>query len=124
MGETTDHGRLETAFTKHFVPWARQVGLTGKLALALAIATVASGISTYMAWTGSAPHIPNPRVVLILLIIDLALVLSLGALIARHLVRLWMARREGSAGSRLHSRFVAMFSIVAVAPAIIVALFS
>ena len=124
MGEITDHGRLETAFTKHFVPWARQVGLTGKLALALALATVASGIATYMAWTGSAPHIPNPRVVLILLIVDLALVLSLGALIARHLVRLWMARREGSAGSRLHSRFVAMFSIVAVAPAIIVALFS
>ncbi|PPR69861.1 MAG: hypothetical protein CFH00_00163, partial [Alphaproteobacteria bacterium MarineAlpha1_Bin1] len=40
MGEITDHGRLETAFTKHFVPWARQVGLTGKLALALALATV------------------------------------------------------------------------------------
>ncbi len=35
-----------------------------------------------------------------------------------------MARRAGSAGSRLHSRFVAMFSLVAVTPAIIVALFS
>ncbi len=124
MVETTDRGRLETAFAESFMPWARQVGLSGKLAIALAIATVASGMATYTAWTGSAPQTPNPRVVLILLVVDLVLVLSLGALIARHMVRLWVARRAGSAGSRLHSRFVAMFSLVAVTPAIIVALFS
>ena len=124
MVETTDRSRLETAFTEIFVPWARQVGLSGKLAVALALATVASGVATYTAWTGSAPHTPNPRVVLILLIIDLVLVLSLGALIARHMVTLWVARRAGSAGSRLQSRFVGMFSLVAVAPAIVVALFS
>jgi len=124
MVEATDRSRIETAYTKIFLPWARQAGLSGKLAIALALATVASGIATYTAWTGSAPQIPNPRVVLILLIVDLVLVLSLGALIARHLVRLWMARRQGSAGSRLHSRFVAMFSLVAVTPAIIVAIFS
>ncbi|MFP6772183.1 MAG: PAS domain-containing sensor histidine kinase [Alphaproteobacteria bacterium] len=124
MVETTDRGRLETAFAESFVPWARQVGLSGKLAFALALATFASSMATYTAWTGSAPQAPNPRVVLILLIIDLVLVLSLGALIARHMVRLWVARRSGSAGSRLHSRFVAIFSLVAVTPAIIVALFS
>ena len=124
MVETTDRGRLETAFAESFVPWARQVGLSGKLAFALALATFASGMATYTAWTGSAPQAPNPRVVLILLVTDLVLVLSLGAVIARHMVRLWAARRSGSAGSRLHSRFVAMFSLVAVTPAIIVALFS
>ncbi|MFP6699683.1 MAG: PAS domain-containing sensor histidine kinase [Alphaproteobacteria bacterium] len=124
MVETTDRGRLETAFAESFVPWARQVGLSGKLAFALALATFASGMATYTAWTGSAPQAPNPRVVLILLVTDLVLVLSLGAVIARHMVRLWVARRSGSAGSRLHSRFVAMFSLVAVTPAIIVALFS
>ncbi|MBT3533044.1 MAG: PAS domain-containing sensor histidine kinase [Rhodospirillaceae bacterium] len=124
MVETTDKSRLETAFAETFVPWARQVGLSGKLAFALALATFASGMATYTAWTGSAPQTPDPRVVLILLVIDLVLVLSLGALIARHMVRLWVARRAGSAGSRLHSRLVAMFSLVAVTPAIIVALFS
>lgn len=124
MVETTDRSRIEAVYIENFVPWARRVGLSGKLAIALAAATVASGIATYTAWTGSAPQIPNPGVVLILLILDLVLLLSLGALIARHLVRLWVARREGSAGSRLHSRFVAMFSLVAVTPAIIVALFS
>jgi two-component system, NtrC family, nitrogen regulation sensor histidine kinase NtrY len=124
MVETNDRSRLEAAFADSFVPWARRVSLSGKLPIALAIAAFASGLATYTAWTGSAPLTPNPRVVLILLIIDLVLVLSLGALIARHLVQLWVARRAGSAGSRLHTRFVAMFSLVAVTPAIIVALFS
>ncbi|MBT5079078.1 MAG: PAS domain-containing sensor histidine kinase [Rhodospirillaceae bacterium] len=124
MVDTTERSRLETVISDSFAPWARQVGLSGKLAVALALAALASSIATYTAWTGSAPQTPNPRVVLFLLIIDLVLVLSLGALIARHLVRLWVARRAGSAGSRLHMRFVAMFSLVAVTPAIIVALFS
>ena len=124
MAETTERSRLETTFADSFVPWAREVGLSGKLAVVLALAALASSIATYTAWTGSAPQTPNPRVILILLIIDLVLVLSFGALIARHMVRLWVARRAGSAGSRLHTRFVAMFSLVAVTPAIIVALFS
>jgi two-component system nitrogen regulation sensor histidine kinase NtrY len=124
MVETNERSRLEAAFADNFVPWARQVSLSGKLPVALALAAFASGLATYTAWTGSAPLTPNPRVVLILLIIDLVLVLSLGALIARHLVQLWVARRAGSAGSRLHTRFVAMFSLVAVTPAIVVALFS
>ncbi len=124
MVETNERSRLEAAFADTFVPWARQVSMSGKLPFALALAAFASGLTTYTAWTGSAPQTPNPRVVLILLIIDLVLVLSLGALIARHLVQLWVARRAGSAGSRLHTRFVAMFSLVAVTPAIIVALFS
>lgn len=124
MNETTERSRLEAAFADSFVPWARQVSLSGKLAITLALAALASGVVTYTAWTGSAPQTPNPKVVLILLIVDLVLVLSLGALIARHLVGLWVARRAGSAGSRLHTRFVAMFSLVAVTPAIIVALFS
>ncbi|MDP6346724.1 MAG: PAS domain-containing sensor histidine kinase [Alphaproteobacteria bacterium] len=124
MVETTDQTWLEVAFSRRFVPWAQRVRLTGKLAIGLALATAASGVATYTAWTGTAPQTPNPRLVLGLLVVDLVLVLSLGALIARQLVRLWVARRSGSAGSRLHGRFVALFSLVAVTPAIIVALFS
>lgn len=124
MVETHERSRLEAAFADNFVPWARQASMSGKLPIALAIAAFASGMATYTVWTGSAPLTQNSRVVLILLTIDLVLVLSLGALIARHLVQLWVARRAGSAGSRLHTRFVAMFSLVAVTPVIVVALFS
>ena len=44
--------------------------------------------------------------------------------IARRLVQLVLQLRQGSAGSRLHTRLVLLFSGVAVTPAIIVAVFS
>ena len=117
-------GTWDERLAARFVPWARRVRLTGKLAIALAVAAGVSGVATYTAWTGTAPLPPNPEVVLALLVVDLVLLTSLGALIARQLVRLWVERRSGSAGSRLHTRFVALFSLVAVAPAIVVAVFS
>ena len=109
---------------RRFVGWARRVGLSRKLAIALAIAAVASGTATYIALTGASPFGPEARTVLALMLTNLVLLLSLGALVARRLVKLWAERRRGSAGSRLHTRTVAMFSLVAVAPAIIITVFS
>ncbi|MBZ0324961.1 MAG: PAS domain-containing sensor histidine kinase, partial [Alphaproteobacteria bacterium] len=63
-------------------------------------------------------------ITVLLLNLDLVLLLALGAVVARAIVRLWAERRRRLAGSRLHVRFVVMFGIVAVTPAIIVALFS
>ena len=105
--------------------WATRVGLSRKLAFALALGAVISGIITYGALTGSlSPEGADPNTILLLLNIDLVLLLPLGALVAWRLVRLWIARRQGFAGARLQGRMVGMFSIVAVAPAIIVAVFS
>ena len=104
--------------------WARRVGLRRKLSIGLALAAVGAGVATYGSLTGNPPYGPEPRTVLVLLLIDLVLLLSLGALVARRLARLWAERRRGSAGSRLHTSFVAAFSAVAVAPVIIVAVFS
>ena len=50
-------------------------------------------------------------------------VLLLGAVLAGRLTRVWVERRRGSAGSRLHVRLVLLFGGVAVAPAIVVACF-
>ena len=104
--------------------WTRRTRLAGKLAMVLAVAAGAAGIATYAAWTAAGPQGPNPRVVLALLIVDLVLLLLLGALIARQLTRLWVERRSGSAGSKLHVRLVALFSVVAVVPAIVTVVFS
>ena len=104
--------------------WARRVGLARKLAITLALAALAAGIVTYAVFSGNPPDGPEPRTVLAILLVDLVLLLSLGAIVARGLVRLWAERRRGSAGSQLHVQLVAWFSIVAVAPAIIVAVFS
>jgi two-component system nitrogen regulation sensor histidine kinase NtrY len=40
------------------------------------------------------------------------------------MVQVWLERRRGSAGARLHIRLVVVFSLVALAPAVTVALFS
>ena len=50
--------------------------------------------------------------------------LLLGAVLAGRLTRVWVERRRGSAGSRLHVRLVLLFGGVAVAPTIVVACFA
>src|SRR5690606_29108292 len=106
------------------VHWLRRPKVSAHLALALTVAAALSGPATYVA-TSSGPTIAaQPDLVLGLLYLDLILLLLLGALVARRVVQLIVARRQGLAGSRLHARLVAMFSLVAVAPAIVVAVFS
>lgn len=104
--------------------WLKRVQWPTFLGIGLALLAVASGIATYLTLTGSTPFVPTRGMVIALLLVNLAIVLTLLSLIAYRLVRLWIARRAGSAGARLHVRLVAMFSFVAVMPAIIVAVFA
>src|SRR5437868_14052005 len=104
--------------------WAGRIGLGRKLAFALAIPALASGIATYLALTGAPPIGPRPGVVLSLLYLDLVLLLALASLVAKRLVEVWAERRRGLAGSRLQVRLVGLFSLIAVLPTIIVAVFS
>lgn len=99
--------------------WARKVGLARKLALFLTLAVIPSVLATFMAMTVSGPVGPNPRTVMSLLGLDVGLMLALGAVVAIRIVALWRAGRRGSAGSKLHLRFVVLFALVAVTPAIL-----
>src|ERR1700723_3789842 len=76
---------------------------------------------------GSSPSLSGPLgpaspLVVTLLWSNLVLILALGALIARKVVRL-VGAQSADAGARLHLRFVALFATAAVAPALVVALF-
>ena len=104
--------------------WMRRVHLERKLAVTLLIAAVSSGVATFVAMTENLPGRVEPWVIVLLINLDLVLLLCLGAVIARRLVILWVARKRGAAGSRLHVRMVALFSLVAVTPTIIVAILS
>ena len=99
-------------------------GLGRKLAVLLTIVALLSAFATYAAFTGMSPIGTDTRTVLILLQIDLVVFLLLGLVVARNLVGLWMERRRGQVGSRLHTRLVVLFSLIALAPAIIVSVFS
>ena len=92
-------------------------------AFSLAIAAAAAGIATYAVFTQSSLG-PNAPSILFLLNIDLVILLLLGFVVIHRIVKIWSARRRGSAGSQLHVRLAQLFGLISVAPAIIVALFS
>lgn len=104
--------------------WARKMGLERKLAIFLLAAAVVSSAATYLAMTGAFDIRPEPFTILVLLLINLCVLLLLGTVVAIRLVGLWMERRRGLAGARLHVRLVLWFSLIAVTPAILLAVFS
>ncbi len=120
---TAETAAFRASWTRRLLDWAHQAGLSRKLAVALAVAAVASGVVTYAVITDQG-FTPNPRTVLFLQLLNLILLLLLGAVVARRIVLLWAERRRGLAGSKLHVQLVVLFSAVAVAPAIVMAVFS
>ena len=111
--------------------WAAQIAqffsqrsLAGTLAIGIVVVAVVLGSLTYLTLTGLAPFAPSRWVVLSLLVANLATVLVLFGLIAWRIVRLVMERAKGAVGAKLHMRLVVMFSILAIMPAIIVAVFA
>src|SRR4051795_2389288 len=112
------------SLAQHVRGWTGGIGVWRKLAVALAAAALASGIATYLALTGAPPFGPRPTLVLSLLNLDLVLLLALAAVVAKRLFEVRAERRRNLAGSRLQVRLVGLFSLIAVLPTIIVAVFS
>ncbi|GMV63563.1 MAG: hypothetical protein AMXMBFR74_27310 [Parvibaculum sp.] len=92
--------------------------------IGLVVAAICLGSFTYMLLTGLTPFAPTRPVLISLLLANLAIVLVLFALIFWRLIRVILARISGTAGAKLHARLVTMFAVVAVMPAIIVAVFA
>src|SRR3979490_2634514 len=104
------------SLAQHVRGWTGGSGVWRRLAVALAAAALASGIATYLALTGAPPFGPRPTLVLLLLNLHLVLLPAAAAAVAEG--------RRGLAGSRLQVRLVGLFSLIAVLPTIIVAVFS
>jgi two-component system nitrogen regulation sensor histidine kinase NtrY len=92
--------------------------------LGVGLLAILSGAVTYGILSGLIPWTPGRGGLIVLLLINLTLGLSLGALIAWRLVRLWTERKSGRAGARLHVRLVTWFGTIAVVPAILIAIFA
>jgi two-component system nitrogen regulation sensor histidine kinase NtrY len=88
---------------------------------ALAAAITALAISLAASPRGPDSLSDTSRIVLGLLSFNLLLIAGLAGVIGWRVMRLIAARREP--GARLHLRFVAMFAVAAVTPAVVVALF-
>lgn len=96
------------------------------MGLALVVLAPVCAIFTYYLATSGGHGLETERspFLRVMLVIDFCLVLALIALIAWRIATLVLARRARSAGSRLHLRMVRMFTIIAVAPALLLGLFA
>ncbi|WP_036039511.1 sensor histidine kinase [Bradyrhizobium yuanmingense] len=80
-----------------------------------------SAFLTFLVLTGLSTIEPTPAVVRTFYLINAATILLLVGIIIRELWQLILARRRGRAAARLHVQIVSLFSIVAVLPAVLVA---
>ena len=109
---------------RNFVQRHADTIASGKVTFGLGLARRAAAIATYLSISDFSPFETSPQLVLGFLLLDLVLLLALATLVAWRLVALWMARRSGTAGSRLHVRLVILFGLVAIIPTIIMAVYS
>jgi two-component system, NtrC family, nitrogen regulation sensor histidine kinase NtrY len=99
-------------------------GLGGRsAAVSLALLAILAGAATYAWLAGFAPLSFNTRGWITgLLVADLVIAVALVALLAVRLTQLWLDRRRGAAGSRLHMRLVLVCSVFTITPTLIVAI--
>src|ERR1700756_3906802 len=87
-----------------------------------AVATaLLSAFLTFVVLTGLTPIEPTPDVVKSFLLINATTILLLVGIIAREVWQMVVARRRGRAAARLHVQIVSLFSVIAVLPAVLVA---
>ena len=88
---------------------------------AVAIALL-SAFLTFVVLSGLTPIEPTRQVVYSFLLINAATILLLVAIIIREVWQVIQARRRGRAAARLHVQIVSLFSVIAVLPAVVVAI--
>jgi two-component system, NtrC family, nitrogen regulation sensor histidine kinase NtrY len=92
--------------------------------LITAVLSLCSGLATFLILTGLTPIKPTDNVVVGVLLINLVLVLAMLAIIAWQVTGLWRARRRQAAGAQLHVRIVRLLSVIALVPAVLLAIFA
>src|SRR5665213_3519382 len=113
--------QITTAETALGQPPARrgETRILGPLAVGLALL---SAFATFVVLADLTPIAPTYYVVVSLLLANAATVILLLTIIVREVWQVVHARRTGRAAARLHVRIVGLFSIIAAAPAILVAI--
>ncbi|GMG83552.1 PAS domain-containing sensor histidine kinase [Paralimibaculum aggregatum] len=96
--------------------WLRRQGVIALVVLGPILATVT-------AWALGEDRL-GPGYVRLVLLVDLCYILALMALIALRVGSLVLARRRRRVGSQLHLRLTLVFALVALVPAVIVAIFA
>jgi two-component system nitrogen regulation sensor histidine kinase NtrY len=81
-----------------------------------------SAFLTFVVLTGLTRIDPTREVVVSFMLINAATILLLIGIIVREVWQVFQARRRGRAAARLHVQIVSLFSVIAVLPAVLVAI--
>ncbi len=97
----------------------------GKVAtLVLSAIALVTGTATFTLMARGLSLTRHLHLDIVFLLVNAVAVLLLGFALAAGVSRVWTDRRRGLAGARLHVRLVMLFSVVAVTPTIVVAIFA
>ena len=105
-------------------PGRRRRRLTVALGLVTVVLSLCSGLATYLILARLTPIVPTPPVAAGLRLIIVVVVLAMIVIIAWQVTGLWLARQRQAAGAQLHVRIVSLFSVIALVPAILLAIFA
>ena len=103
------------------IAWFSKGRNTRRIAYLIAACAAISGTATAMSMTGEKYDLQQ---VLYLLYVDMVFMILLAGLVIAKLTFLFQAQRRGKAGAGLHTQLVIMFSLIAVTPAVMVAIFA
>lgn len=98
-------------------------GLRQKTIIAFIIMAGLMALAIMISFRENVPLEHSSHIAAIMVTIGLILA-GLSVFIGRRLVMLWLQRRRGAAGARLHTKLVVLFSLIAAIPTILVAIFS
>ena len=96
--------------------------LLTKLGLAAVVLAIAAAMTSFLIFAGYTPIAPTDVVVLSLFLVNVLCILLLIGFVVAEGWSLIAARRAQLAGARLHLRIVGLFSVIAIVPAILMAL--
>jgi two-component system, NtrC family, nitrogen regulation sensor histidine kinase NtrY len=94
------------------------------LSLAIVIAASLSSLTTFLLLNGLTPVVPSHYVVLGSLGLTAVLVTVLIGIVVFQIVKLLKARKRQAAGAGLHFQIAGVFSLVALIPAVLMAIFA
>jgi two-component system nitrogen regulation sensor histidine kinase NtrY len=95
--------------------------ISAPIGIAVAGGALIAALATLAVLLGFTPIEPVDNVIYTSVVVNAIFVIALLVLVGYELYRLVKARARGRAAARLHIRIVSLFSIVAIAPAILVA---
>lgn len=111
-----------------FFVWLRHFYVKNRIShylpYVLLMAALVSGVFTYFGIKKQSMYNHGNPVNLTLLYVPLSLLFLLFIVIAKRLITVWMDRKKGASGSKLHSQTLTLFAFASIVPGLLVAIFA